>query len=121
MIDVLPTVLVVAALAGAALAVLLLVIDRPVGMLLLSYLAVVELGLLALTVTGFVSLAVTDRAVDGLSFGAYLVGILFVLPVGAAWAWLERSRWSSGVLVVACLAVPVMIVRMDQLWTATGG
>lgn len=121
MIDVLPTVLTVAALAGAAWAALLVVIGRAVGTFLLGYLALVELGLLALAVTGFVQLAVTDREVSELSFGGYLVGALFILPVGAAWAFVERSRWGPGVLVVACLTVPVMIVRMNQLWTASGG
>lgn len=124
MIDVLPTVLVVAALLGAAWAALLVAMGpaaaRAVGTVLLGYLALVELGLLALAVAGLVSLAGTDRQVDGLAFAGYLVGALLILPVGAAWAFVERSRWGPGVLVVACLTIPVMIVRMDQIWTAGG-
>ncbi len=120
MVDVLPTVLLVASLLAAAWALVLVVIDRAVGMFLLGYLALVELGLLALAVTGFVGLAGTDREVDGLSFGGYLVGALFVLPLGGAWALAERSRWGPGVLVVACLTIPVLILRMNQIWDGAG-
>jgi len=116
-IDVLPTVLVVAALLAAAWAVVLVAVDRLVGTFLLGYLALVELGLLALSVAGFVNLAGTDRDVNGLSFGGYLVGVLFILPVGGVWALAERSRWGAGVLAVACLTIPVMILRMNQIWT----
>jgi hypothetical protein len=72
-------------------------------------------------VAGVVNLTGTDRDVDGLSFGGYLLGSLFVLPIGGFWALAERSRWGPGVLVVACLAVPVMVLRMQQIWAGTGG
>lgn len=117
MIDVLPTVLVAAALLGAAWALTLTAVGRPAGLFLFGYLVLVEVGLVAQAVTGFVSLAGTDREVSGLSFGGYLVGALFVLPVGAVLGFTERSRWGPAVVAVACLTIPVMILRLNQLWS----
>jgi hypothetical protein len=39
-----------------------------------------------------------------------------IVPVAALWALAERSRWGPGVLVIGCLAVPVMILRLGQVW-----
>lgn len=120
MIGVLATGLVVAALVAAAWALVLLVlgqkVQRRVLLPLLGYLALVEVALVVQAVTGLVNLARTDREVAGLTFGGYLLGSLLILPVGALVALAERSRWAAGVLLVACLTVPVMIVRMNQVW-----
>lgn len=122
MIDILSTVLIVVSLAAAVWAALLVVLGRAVqlgkrdGLALMALLALLELGLLAQAVAGFVALADADHEVDGLSFGGYLVGVLVILPLAAAWALLERSRWGPSVLIVGCLTVPVMIVRLQQVW-----
>ncbi|MVA75554.1 hypothetical protein GC722_05860 [Auraticoccus sp. F435] len=83
---------------------------------LLALLGLVELGLLAQLVTGFVLMASTD-APAGLTFAVYLVGVLLILPAGTAWALADRSRAGAGVLVVACVTVPAMILRMHQVWS----
>lgn len=124
MIDVFATVLVFAALAVAAWAALLVVVGRPVmvnqwhGLGLFGAAAVLELGLLAQAVVGFVNLIGTDRPVDGLTFGGYLLGILLILPLAGFWSLAERTRWGPGVMVVACLVIPVLIVRLGQIWDA---
>lgn len=120
MIGWLATAIVVASLAVGGWAVVLTVRDRPVGLWLVCALGVVEVLLLVNAVAGFVNLATTSRDVVGWEFGGYLVGALLVLPAGTAWSLAERSRWGSGVVVVACWAIPVMIVRMSQLWSAGG-
>lgn len=116
MISWLATAIVVVSLVAAAWAVVLTVRDRPVGLWLVCLMGFVEVLLLVNAIAGFVNLATTDRPVVGWEFGGYLVGALLVLPAGVAWALAERSRWGSGVVVVACLTIPVMIVRMNQLW-----
>lgn len=118
---VLSTALVMGALLGAAGAAVLLLRGRPINDPLLYALAALELGLLAQAVVGVVRLVGTDRDISAGLFVAYLVGALLVLPAGVVWAVGERSRWGSGVLVVACLVVPVLIVRMQQIWDPAGG
>lgn len=124
MIDVLPTVLTVAALVGAAWSALLMLLDKPLlplGKLtwgLAGVLALLELGLLAQAVIGIVRMA--GAPVDKLTFVGYLVGPVVILPVAAWWAAAERSRWGAGVLLVAFLSVPVMIVRLNQIWAGHG-
>lgn len=121
MIAVLPTVLTVAALIGAAWALVLLIADRLPGRPLLAYLALLEVAVLAQAVIGLVNLVGTDRPIERATFAGYLVGSLLILPIAAYLALAERSRWACGVLLVACLTVPVMIVRMNQLWAGPGG
>lgn len=122
MIDVLPTVLTVLALAGAAYAGLLIALNKallPLTKLswgLVWSLAVLEVGLLVQAVVGIAALLGTERDVERLSFVGYLLGPVVILPVAVVWSAAERTRWSAGVLVVACLSVPVMIVRLGQIW-----
>jgi 4-amino-4-deoxy-L-arabinose transferase-like glycosyltransferase len=49
-------------------------------------------------------------------FWGYVVTQLILLPVAALWAFAERSRWSSVVLVVAAVAVAFLQLRLDQTW-----
>lgn len=122
MIDVLPTVLTVLALAGAAWSLLLIALRKPLlpltklSRILVCGLAALEVGLLVQAVIGIVALLGTDRDVEHWSFVGYLLGPAAILPVAVVWSAAERTRWSAGVLVVACLSVPVMIVRLGQIW-----
>jgi hypothetical protein len=122
MVEVLATVLIVSALVVAVLAALLVIAGTPVvidkwhGLVLLGGAAVLELGLLTQAVVGFVNLAGTDRQVDGLTFGGYLVGILLILPLAGFWSLAERTRWGPAVMVVGSVAIAVLIVRLGQIW-----
>ena len=109
--------LIAGALAGAVWSVALMALDRRMGDPLFWLLAVVEAGLIGQLVGGVVALTRTGRDVDGPTFVGYLVTVWLVLPVGVAWAASERSRWGTGVLVVACLTVAVMVLRLRQIWT----
>ena len=116
----LATVLTLAAVAGAVWSFVLLLLTRPVGLVvLLGFLGVVELGLLVQAVIGLVALAGDHRQVESVTFVCYLVGSLLILPAAAWWARTEKSRWGVGVLLVACLVVPVMILRMNQVWAGS--
>ena len=50
----------------------------------------------------------------------YLLGALVVLPLAARWAWAERNRGGTGVLLVGVLLVPVLFVRLDEIWATHG-
>jgi len=122
-IDALSTTLTYVALGAALWALVLLIADKPLqplrrsSLAVLGLLALLELGLLVQTVLGFVRMFGTDRELDKLTFGGYLVGSLVVLPLAVFWALAERSRWGPGVLLVGCLAIPVLILRLNQIWS----
>ncbi|MEU5693110.1 hypothetical protein [Actinosynnema sp. NPDC020468] len=124
MIPVLPTVLTVLALVAAAWSVLLAILDHPITLSTKPTLGLavavltLEAGLVVQLIAGIVQVASTDRELETATFVGYLIGVVVVLPLGAFWSLAERSRWGAGVLAVACLSVPVMVLRMSQLWTA---
>lgn len=120
MTTVLATVIIVVALLAAGYALVTALRDRPMGLGHLVALGVVEVLLIAQAVTGFVKLAGDEGPSSTATFVGYLLGVLLVPAAGAGWGVLERSRWGPGVIVVACLAVAVMIVRLNQIWSGTG-
>ena len=116
----LETALTVLALACAVWGLVLVILNRTPNRPLLGALLLLELGLLVQAVIGVVALIGTDRPVSTVTFVGYLVGSLVILPLAVFWAMAERTRWGTTVLIVACLVVPVMIVRMDQVWGNAG-
>lgn len=116
--DVLPEAVIIASLVAAALLVVPLVRGRRAGGVLFALFGLIELALLALLVIGIVNLAGTTRDVEGVTFVSYLAGALVVLPIAVAWARAESSRWGNAVLIVGVLVVPVLVVRLNQIWDA---
>ena len=52
-----------------------------------------------------------------LEFYVYLISAVLLPPAAVFWALIERNRWSTVILGVACLAIAVMVYRMYQIWT----
>lgn len=50
-------------------------------------------------------------------FYIYLIVALLLPLLAGVWALVERDRWSVVVLGVAVLAIAVMVVRMNIIWT----
>lgn len=122
MTSLLPPLVIAAALAGAVLGLVHVLFDRAPGRVLLVVLVVVEALAVLQAVTAVVLVAQGERPVEGTgTFGAYTVASVLAVPAGTVWAWSERSRSGTGVLVVACLAAAVIVVRMDQVWSGAGG
>ena len=95
-------------------------LDRRVNTLVLGVAAVVELITLVQLVVGVVQLASTARDVNGPVFVAYLLGLVVVLPLALGVGLAEKSRWGTGVLVIAGLVLLVLVARLQQLWTGVG-
>lgn len=53
---------------------------------------------------------------DGLEFWVYLISALLLPPAAVVWALVDRSKWSTVILGVGCLAIAVMVYRMGQIW-----
>lgn len=90
--------------------------DRPVILRQLLAAGVVEALLLVQVVVAAVRAAGGDGPADAATFWGYVVTTLVVYPVAAAWAFAERTRWSSVVLVVAAVTVAFLQYRCLLVW-----
>ena len=94
-------ILVALSLVAMVYAVVLAARNKRIDWTVLAMLGVVEVGLIVQLIVGIVQ----------------LVGSLIVLPIGAFWALAESSRWGAGALAVACLVIPILELRLHDLWT----
>lgn len=107
----------VAAAAGLLCTILGLVGRRPSD-LSVGSLALVQLLLIAQIVVAVIAPFVGNPPTGSLlEYWTYLVSAALLPIAGAAWALLERSRWSTVVMGVAAAAVAVMVWRMHIIWT----
>lgn len=91
--------------------------DWTVGSLLL-----VELLLIAQVVMAIVApLAGNPPTGDLLEFWVYLVSAVLLPVGGAAWALIDRTRWSTVILGVIGLSLAIMLWRMNAIWTIQVG
>ncbi|TDE08904.1 hypothetical protein [Jiangella asiatica] len=111
---------IVASLAYAAWALLAVVLGRPPREPYVIGAGVVEALIFVQVVVAIVVMAVDGAPSDLATFIGYLLMIVVILPLGLFWALAEKSRWGTAVLVVAALVIPVLVVRMQQIWDAGG-
>ena len=107
----------VLSLVVALLAIGYVVRNRAPDRLLLAAVGLLGLGCVVQLVVGLVLLAGTDEDVNGVVFVLYLLGLVAVPPLAGWWARGESSRAGTGVVVVAGLLVPVLLLRLDVLWS----
>lgn len=107
---------VVLSLAVGLLAAGYLVPDRRPDRLLVTLTWVLEAALAVQLVVGVVLLVTTSRDVAAVTFVGYLVGMLLFPPVAVWWARGEPSRSGTVVLVVLGLTIPVLVLRLQQIW-----
>ncbi len=87
---------------------------------------VIASGVLSILVVVLVLIAIVllvagERPDEPGTFVGYLVVAVILLPLGTLWALAERSRWGTAVLAVACFALVVVSVRLQDLWSTAGG
>ncbi|MGG7510786.1 hypothetical protein [Plantibacter sp. YIM 135249] len=110
----------VAVLAGL-LCVVLGLAGRVPNDLTMGATALVEVLLIAQLVVAIAAPAFGNAATGSVpEFYVYLVSAIILPLAGGFWALVDRSRWSTVVLGVVCLAVAVMLYRMLQIWTVQG-
>lgn len=92
--------------------------DQPVILRQLIFGGVIEGLLVVQAVVAGATAATGGGPRDTLTFWGYVLTSLLILPIAAAWAFAERSRWSSVVLLVAALTVAFLQLRLVQVWGA---
>jgi hypothetical protein len=104
----------------AVLLVDLMVLDVLPGRATYSLLVLLELALVAQLVLGLVRVFGDHEGVSVATYVGYLVGALVMIPLAAGWAWAERTRNGTGVLLVAIIVLPVLFVRLNDIWLGHG-
>lgn len=117
----LATILIVAPLLLAVAAAVLLVVNRPPGRPMWLAIGVLEAVTAAFVGWGLVEAFTREVDFPRLEFVLYLLGLLVVVPAAAWWVREEKSRAAAGVLLVAFLVAPFMVLRVQQVWEMTGG
>lgn len=106
----------VAVVAGLLCVVLGLIGRRPED-LTMGATALVELLLLVQLVISVLSPVFGNTATGSvLEFYVYLVSAILIPVLAGFWALVDRTRWSTVILGVACLAIAVMVYRMNAIW-----
>lgn len=106
------------AVAAGVLAVVLGLAGRRPSDLSLAGPALVEVLLIAQLVVAVLAPGAGNRPTGNpVEFFAYLLSALVIPPAAIVWALMERTRWAVVVVGIACLAVAVMLVRMQIIWT----
>ena len=118
MIAWLTVVIAVVSAAAGVLAIVLGLAGRRPSDLSLAGPALIEVLLLVQLVVAIVApFAGNEPSGNAVEFFAYLIGAMVIPPAAIYWALTERTRWSVVVVGIGCLAVAVMIVRMQIIWT----
>ncbi|MBB4760112.1 hypothetical protein ACFQFC_28625 [Amorphoplanes digitatis] len=73
-----------------------------------------------LVVVAVVGLFVGEPPSDWTTFVGYLITTVAFAPAGFYLARLEPTRWGSLILGVACLVLPVLVLRLQQIAEVTG-
>ncbi len=78
-------------------------------------------GLVAvLVVAAVVGLFDGSRPAETATFAGYLMTTIAFAPVAFVLARMEPTRWGSIILGVACLVLPVLVLRLQQIASVTG-
>nr|MCW2728530.1 hypothetical protein [Aeromicrobium sp.] len=89
---------------------------REFGNPLFYAVSVLEVVLIVMLVGGSVALSQTSREVDGVLFISYLLTMVIIPPAAVVWGIAEKSRWGTGVVVVAMLTVAALSIRLLGIW-----
>lgn len=110
------TATIVVGLLIAGWAAVLLIMNRPVGRFLQGAVLLLTAMFVVLAVGGIVQMIGTDRDFARAEFVGYLL-LSPLIPLGAWW-WSrnDKSRAGSGVVLVIGLVMPVLVVRIQQVW-----
>ena len=112
----LPTLVIVLSLILSAWALVQLVRNQPIGRALVVGVGVLELVLLAFVVSGIIQMVGSSRDFSRATFVGYLLGAAAIPPIATLWSLDERDRYGTTVLLVALLVMPVMVLRLQQIW-----
>jgi hypothetical protein len=86
-------------------------------------LATALLGILVAVLVVFAVVGLFDgsRPSETSTFAGYLITTIAFAPTAFVLARMEPTRWGNLILGVACLVLPVLVLRLQQIAAVTGG
>jgi hypothetical protein len=114
------TAVIVAGLLAAAWCLVTTLRRHAIGIAELAAMGVVEALVVAQVAVAVWHLATGGRPREYPTFIGYLAAILVVPPIAALLARLEPTRWGALIATVGCLVIPVLILRLNQVWSGIG-
>ena len=115
--DTLSTVVIALSLVLALAAAVLAVLDKKLPNWLVAGLVLLELLLIALAIVTVVAWATGTTPTEPAVYAAYLMAVLLTPPAAWWWARNEPSRWGPAAIALLMLMLPVLVVRLTQVWT----
>ncbi|WP_203780220.1 hypothetical protein [Paractinoplanes rishiriensis] len=112
---------IVAALVLAAWFLLRAALNRAPSRADLIAIAVLSALMAVLVLVAVVGLFDGSRPADTATFAGYLMTTVAFGPVALYLARMEPTRWGNLILGVACLVLPVLVLRLEQIASVTGG
>lgn len=91
--------------------------DQPMLVPHLIGVAVLWLLVLGQVVLAAIALVGGERPDDVVMLISYLATITLLPPACAVWGFMERSKWGPAVISFACFVLPVLLVRIEQIWS----
>lgn len=110
------TTIIVVSLAVAIWSVIHLIINRPITRYLRGSMLALTALFIAFAIGGIAQMVGSDREFARLEFVGYLV-LSPLIPLGAWW-WVrgDTTRAASAILLVVALVMPVLVIRIQQVW-----
>jgi hypothetical protein len=112
---------IVVALVLAAWFLLRAALNKPPTRFDLLATAVLGVLVAVLVVVAAVGLLGAGRPAETSTFAGYLLTTIAFPPVAFWLARMEPTRWGSVILGVACLTLPVLVLRLQQIASVHGG
>jgi hypothetical protein len=110
------TAVIVVALVLAVWAFVLVALNRPPSLPLFFAAVLLELLLLVFAIGGIVQMIGTSHTFARWEFVGYLLALLLVPVAAVGWGWGEKTRSGTAVIAVGFLVVPVLVLRVQQVW-----
>jgi len=111
---------IVAALLLAAWFLLRAALNRAPSRFDLLATALLSVLVAVLVVFAVVGLFDGERPSETSTFAGYLLTTIAFAPVAFVLARMEPTRWGNLILGVACLVLPVLVLRLQQIASVTG-
>ena len=96
-------------------------LDRAPSRADLLAVALLSLLVAVLVVVAVLGLFDGSRPSETSTFAGYLLTTIAFGPTAFVLARMEPTRWGNLILGVACLVLPVLVLRLQQIASVTGG
>ena len=112
--------IIIASLLLAVWAAALALLNRGLSRWILLAASVLEVMLLAFLIGGIAQMGGARQDLPRAEFIGYLLACAAAVPLALWWVKGEKSRAASVVAAVVFLLMPILVIRVQQVWSGSG-